>query len=64
MSVSTSSDLQRVTDERLFGWDSTPGIVSVWADRTGRALLWRRVGEQVTCQRESFRPWQIGRAHV
>ncbi len=59
MSVSTSSDVQRVTDERLFGWDATPGIVSVWADRTGRALLWRRAGEQVTCQRESFRPWLL-----
>lgn len=59
MSAPISSDIQRVTDERLFGWDTTPGIVSVWADRTGRALLWRRQGEQVSCQRESFRPWLL-----
>ena len=25
-------------DEALFGWDPTPGIVSVWADREGRGL--------------------------
>ncbi|HEU5383109.1 MAG TPA: DNA polymerase domain-containing protein [Ktedonobacteraceae bacterium] len=53
-----------VTDERLFGWDPTPGIVSVWADRTGRALLWRREGEQVLCQRENFRPWLLATSLV
>jgi len=30
-------------DESLFGWDATPGIVSVWADHDGQALVWRRV---------------------
>ncbi len=59
MSVPLSTDAQRATDERLFGWDQTQGIVSVWADRTGRALLWRRAGEQVTCHSESFRPWLL-----
>ncbi|HEV2457822.1 MAG TPA: hypothetical protein VGS80_05615, partial [Ktedonobacterales bacterium] len=29
-------------DEWLWGWDPTPGIVSVWAERDGRALIWRR----------------------
>ena len=29
-------------DEWLWGWDPTPGIVSVWAERDGRALVWRR----------------------
>lgn len=53
-----------ITDERLFGWDPTPGIVSVWADRTGRALLWRREGEQVICQRENFRPWLLATSLV
>ena len=24
------------------GWDDTPGIVSVWAERDGRAFVWRR----------------------
>ncbi len=48
-------------DEYLFGWDSTPGIVSVWASRNGRALVWRREkgvdGERVICTEERFRPW-------
>jgi DNA polymerase elongation subunit (family B) len=33
------------------------GIVSVWADRDGRALIWRRDGERVICEQERFRPW-------
>lgn len=49
----------RLEDERLFGWDPMPGIVSVWADRSGRALIWRREGEQVICQKELFRPWLL-----
>ena len=48
-------------DEYLFGWDPMPGIVSVWASRDGRAILWRRVkepqGERVLCTEERFRPW-------
>ena len=44
-------------DEYLFGWDSTPGIVSVWANRSGEAIIWRRAGEHVTCTRERFRSW-------
>lgn len=44
-------------DEWLFGWDTTPGIVSVWADRNGRALIWQREGERVVCSEERFRPW-------
>ncbi len=44
-------------DEHLFGWDPTPGIISVWADRQGRAIVWRREGERVTCATERFRPW-------
>ncbi|HEY7780766.1 MAG TPA: DNA polymerase domain-containing protein [Ktedonobacterales bacterium] len=48
-------------DEWLWGWDPTPGIVSVWADRDGRALIWRRApgGGSVTCQRDHFRPWLL-----
>ena len=29
-------------DEWLWGWDETPGIVSVWAEPDGRAFVWRR----------------------
>src|SRR5262245_48581905 len=46
-------------DTWLFGWDTTPGIVSIWADRAGRALVWQRAGEQVTCTEERFRPWMF-----
>jgi DNA polymerase elongation subunit (family B) len=44
-------------DEILFGWDPTPGIVSVWADQEGLALVWRRVGSLVQLERERFLPW-------
>lgn len=44
-------------DEYLFGWDSTPGIVSVWANREGKAIIWRREGEQVLRTIERFHPW-------
>jgi len=47
----------RLEDEYLFGWDDTPGIVSVWASRSGEAILWRREGERITTGRERFRPW-------
>ncbi len=33
------------------------GIVSVHADREGRALIWRRVAGALTCERARFRPW-------
>jgi DNA polymerase I len=43
-------------DEALFGWDPTPGIVSVWASRSGKAWVWQRMGDRVRCTRETFRP--------
>ncbi|MBK9940917.1 MAG: ribonuclease H-like domain-containing protein [Kouleothrix sp.] len=49
-------------DEYLFGWDATPGIVSVWADREGRALVWRRVDRRLLCERARFRPWLFATA--
>lgn len=44
-------------DAWLFGWDALPGIVSAWADQSGRALVWQREGERVRCVEERFRPW-------
>jgi DNA polymerase, archaea type len=44
-------------DPWLFGWDTTPGIISVWAERSGKALVWRRVEDKVTYSQEQYRPW-------
>src|SRR3954451_12070363 len=49
-------------DSWLFGWNQTPGIVSVWADRSGRALVWQRDGARVRCTEERFRPWLFAAA--
>src|SRR5579863_3525713 len=48
-------------DEWLWGWDSTPGIVSVWAESDGRAFVWRRIPESGDLIREEarFRPWLL-----
>src|SRR2546427_11038086 len=47
----------RVEDERVFGWDVMPGIVSVWANREGRAVVWQRLEGRITFTTERFRPW-------
>jgi len=50
-----------VTDEWLWGWDPTPGIVSVYAESNGQATVWRRIpttGELVR-EVERFRPWML-----
>jgi DNA polymerase, archaea type len=36
-----------------------PGIVSVWADRDGRALLWQRTPSGVQVHQHHFRPWLV-----
>jgi len=48
-------------DEWLWGWDPTPGIVSVWAEPDGRALVWRRLPGSGELVREEarFRPWLL-----
>lgn len=47
--------------EWLWGWDPTPGIVSVWAESDGRAVVWRRIAETGELVREEsrFRPWLL-----
>jgi len=49
-------------DELLFGWDMTPGIVSVWADSAGRAVVWRRRGDKLLAEADRFRPWVFARS--
>lgn len=44
-------------DDYLFGWDTMPGIVSIWANSEGRAVIWQRDGERVTHTNAQFRPW-------
>jgi DNA polymerase elongation subunit (family B) len=51
----------RREDEWVWGWDATPGIVSVWADLDGRAIVWRRIPSSGELVREEarFRPWVL-----
>jgi len=55
----TQSHLLAAQDEWLFGWDQMPGIVSVWANRAGLAVIWQREkgSERVVRVTERFRPW-------
>jgi DNA polymerase elongation subunit (family B) len=48
-------------EEWLWGWDPTPGIVSVWAEPDGRAFVWRRTPGVGTLVQEEvrFRPWLL-----
>ncbi|HKO15690.1 MAG TPA: 3'-5' exonuclease, partial [Gemmatimonadaceae bacterium] len=53
--------LATVEDEWLWGWDPTPGIVSVWAAGDGRVTVWRRLPESgvLVREQERFRPWLL-----
>jgi DNA polymerase elongation subunit (family B) len=48
-------------DEWVWGWDSTPGIVSVWAELDGRALVWRRNpgAAELVLEEARFWPWLV-----
>lgn len=48
-------------DAWLFGWDDTPGIVSVWAEPDGRVCVYRRVpGTRALVEEmERFRPFLV-----
>ncbi len=46
-------------EEWLWGWDPTPGIVSVWAETSGRAQVWRRVDGVLRREVDTFRPWVL-----
>jgi DNA polymerase elongation subunit (family B) len=61
MATAETDRMDAVQDEWLWGWDPTPGIVSVWAERDGRALVWRRApgGGPLVCEHERFQPWLL-----
>lgn len=48
-----------INDEWLWGWDQTPGIVSVWADGSGRAWVWRRERGSLHSEQVRYRPWVL-----
>lgn len=50
-----------MSDEWIWGWDDTPGIVSLWARPDGRVTIWRRVPGSGALLREEtrFRPWVL-----
>jgi DNA polymerase I len=50
-----------IEDEWLWGWDPTPGIVSVWVEQDGRATVWRRIAatDELVREEERFRPWLL-----
>lgn len=61
METPEGDNLRAIQDEWLWGWDPTPGIVSVWAELDGKAVVWRRLpatGELVR-EEERFRPWLL-----
>ncbi|HEX6534038.1 MAG TPA: ribonuclease H-like domain-containing protein, partial [Gemmatimonadaceae bacterium] len=53
--------MSAASDEWVWGWDPTPGIVSVHASPDGRALVWRRIAETgaLVLDEERFRPWLL-----
>ncbi|MEO8705569.1 MAG: DNA polymerase domain-containing protein [Kofleriaceae bacterium] len=48
-----------MSDDWLWGWDATPGIVSVWAEGDGLVHVWRRVDGELVRDEVRFRPWLL-----
>lgn len=57
--MSPSLRVERMDTEWLWGWDPTPGIVSVWADGSGRAWVWRRANGVLLREDVRYRPWVL-----
>jgi DNA polymerase I len=51
--------MDHLDNEWLWGWDPTPGIVSIWADGSGRAWVWRRVDGVLRSEQVRYRPWVL-----
>jgi DNA polymerase I len=54
-----SRRVTREQDEWLWGWDTTPGIVSVWAEPSGLAHVWRRIDGVLQHEQARFHPWLL-----
>ncbi len=54
-----SLDLQTTNRNRewVFGWDTTPGIVSLWTGNGGEVLVWRRENGKLILEHDRYRPW-------
>ena len=50
-----TAPVRRNEDEWLWGWDPTPGIVSIWAEDDGRVTVWRRLPDSGELIREGDR---------
>ncbi len=48
-------------EDWLWGWDTTPGIVSILAQHNGSVMVWRRTSlrEPVVLERDYFLPWAL-----
>jgi uncharacterized protein YprB with RNaseH-like and TPR domain len=55
--VALASTPEASDPDDVFGWDPTTRIVSVDADTSGRARVWRRLGEQVEYSEHRFPNW-------
>jgi DNA polymerase elongation subunit (family B) len=56
--------MQDPQDEWLWGWDHTPGIVSVWAEGDGIVHVWRRPRDgdgSLVHETQRFRPWVLAK---
>ena len=53
--------MSSLVEHWLWGWDETPGIVSVWADLAGKATIWRRDPDShaLLVEEAVFRPWLL-----
>ncbi len=47
----------RQTKAWVFGWDQTPGIVSLWTGSGGEVLVWRRENGMLRLEHDQYRPW-------
>src|SRR5438874_1466694 len=56
-----TAPVRRNEDEWLWGWDPTPGIVSIWAEDDGRVTVWRRkpASGELVREGDRFRPWLL-----